>query len=439
MTVSFGLANVGSLDTYNLKATLLDSGEVTSPSSPQYYGRLIHNGPGIMTNFTFTAAAVLTSPIVATLQLQDERPGVTNALGSVTFTFDLPSASAWANTNTISIPDHGTAAPYPSTIPVSGVVGSVIKAMVTLNGLTHAFPHDVSVLLVSPAGRNVLLMSHTGGGHSVTNLTVTFDDAAGGMLPNSNPDFSGIYRPSVYPGPVVFPAPAPLPAYGSLLAAVAGYDPNGIWSLYVFDDTTGDSGYIMSGWSLSLTTAAPLAPLADLAVGLTSTPSSLYLGGAMTNTISVTNLGPTTANEVMVTNALSTGQRIVTNIGSIAALSSETISVVVVPSAPGLVTNIVSVGGNEVDLNPANNWAQASAIVTAPARAVMSGVMVNGQMQITLQAQPGFVYAIQESTNLNYWESLITNIVPVSGTIRYTDTDSPNYKQRYYRGLQLSR
>ena len=39
----------------------------------------------------------------------------------------------------------------------------------SLNGLTHGFPHDVNVLLVSPAGSNVLVMSHTGGGHSVKN------------------------------------------------------------------------------------------------------------------------------------------------------------------------------------------------------------------------------------------------------------------------------
>ena len=144
VTVSFSLANVGSLDTYNLKATLLATGEVTSPAPSQYYGALVHNGPAIVRSFSFTAATVLSTPIVATFQLQDERPGVINDLGTVTFTFDLPSASTWANGGTISIPDHGIAAPYPSSITVAGVVGSVIKATVTLNGFTHAFPHDVS-------------------------------------------------------------------------------------------------------------------------------------------------------------------------------------------------------------------------------------------------------------------------------------------------------
>ena len=438
VTLSFALANVGSLDTYNLKATLLASGEVTSPSSPRYYGALVHNGPSIVQSFSFTAAAVLNSPIVASLQLQDERPGVTNSLGTVTFTFGLPSSSAWSNGNTILIPDHGAATPYPSSITVSGVIGSAIKATVTLNGFTHQFPHDVSALLVGPSGANVLLMSHTGGGHSVSNLTLTFDDAAAGTLPNSNPDLSGIYRPSTYPGAVTFPFPAPIGPFGSTLAGVAGWSPNGTWSLFVLDDTVGDSGYITSGWSLNLTTAAPLVPLADLAIGLSSTPSSLYLGSAMTNSIWVTNRGPATATGVMVTNTLSSGQQVIANVGSVAAGATAAISIVVAPSAAGTLTTTVSVGGNEVDLNPSNNSAQTTTAVTVPALAIMSGVMMNGQMHLTLTAQAGFVYAIQESTNLTAWLSLTTNTVSSAGTIRYTDTSSPSFRQRFYRGLRLS-
>ena len=438
VTLSFALANVGSLDTFNLKATLLASREVTSPGLPQYYGALFHEGPSTTRSFTFTAAAVLSSPIVATLQLQDERPGVTNSLGFVTFTFGLPASSAWANANTIAIPDHGTGRPYPSSIAVSGVLGSVIKATVTLNGLTHAFPHDVSALLVNPAGKSVLLMSHTGGGYAATNLTLTFDDAAAGPLPGNAPDVSGTYVPTRYPGPIVFPPPAPVGAYGATLSTVVGWDPNGTWSLYVFDDTAGDSGYIANGWSLNLQTAAPLAALADLAVEMTSTPSSLFLGSAMTNTIWVTNLGPAPATGVLVTNTLSSGQQVITNIGSVASGAAATITVLIAPTAGGTITTTVGVGGDEVDLNPSNNSAQTTTAVTVPAQGILSGVMVNGQMHLTLAGQAGFVYAIQQSTNLASWASLVTNTVPAAGTIKYTDTSSPNFNQRFYRGLRLA-
>jgi uncharacterized repeat protein (TIGR01451 family) len=189
---------------------------------------------------------------------------------------------------------------------------------------------------------------------------------------------------------------------------------------------------------LNLTTAAPLTPLADLAVGLSSTPSSLYLGGAMTNSVWVTNRGPATATGVLVTNTLSSGQQVIANIGTVVAGAASAINIVVAPAAAGTITTTVSVGGNEVDLNPSNNSAQTTTLVTVAAPAIMSGVMMNGHMHLTLTAQAGFVYAIQESTNLAAWLSLTTNTVSSAGTIRYTDTSSPNFRQRFYRGLRLS-
>jgi hypothetical protein len=140
----------------------------------------------------------------------------------------------------------------------------------------------------------------------------------------------------------------------------------------------------------------------------------------------------------MVTNALSSGQQVVTNIGSVAAGAVAKGSIVVAPAAAGTITTTVSVGGNEVDLNPSNNSAQATTAVTVPARGVMSGVMVSGQMHLTVLSEPGYVYAIQVSTNLTSWASLTTNTVSASGTIRYTDANSPNFNQRFYRSLRLS-
>ncbi len=208
---SLALANIGSLDTVNLKATLLASGGVTSPSGPQYYGALIHGGPSAARSFTFTSAAVPGGVTVATLLLQDQSLG--NNTPTVAFTFPAPATANVSNTNAIVIPDHGAGTPYPSAISVSGMTGQVIKATVTLNGFTHSFPHDVDVLLVSPSGTNVLVMSHTGGGYAVTNLMLTFDDAASGFLPNYNPLTSGTYKPSSYEGPVALPGTGPYSLY----------------------------------------------------------------------------------------------------------------------------------------------------------------------------------------------------------------------------------
>ena len=435
--LSLSLANVGTLDTVNLKATLLGSGGVTGASGPQDYGALIHGGPSTARSYTFTAASVVGSAVVATLQLQDERSGVTNSLGTVAFTFNQPFTSGWSNAAPLTIPDHGVATPYPSTITVSGLTGVVTKATVTINGLTHAFPHDVNVLLVSPTGGNALVMSHVGGGHSVSNLTLTFDDAVTNTLPNSDLLTAGTYHPSSYPGAVGFPSPAAAGPNPSALAGVAGYGPNGAWSLYVFDDAAGDGGYIAGGWNLNITTAATLRPIADLAVSMSSAPVSFFIGGALTTTVWVTNLGPASATGIMVTNTLSSGQQVITNLGNLTTGATAKVIFLIAPAEAGNVLDTVSVGGNEADLDSANNSAQSTTAVLTPAPAILSGSFVNGQFRLTATAQPGLTYAVLVSTDLTSWVTVINITASPGGTIKFTDTASPNTQRRFYRIQRL--
>jgi subtilisin-like proprotein convertase family protein len=154
----------------------------------------------------------------------------------------------------ITIPDSGTAVPYPSDIVVSGVTGTVAKVTVTINGLTHTFPDDLDFLLVGPQGQNAIIWSDAGGGGDVTNITVTLDDGAETALPDAGPLVSGTFQPANYtPNPDMWPAPAPAPSGGSALSIFNGTDPNGTWSLYLVDDATGDLGQISGGWSLTIT------------------------------------------------------------------------------------------------------------------------------------------------------------------------------------------
>ncbi len=437
VTVSFSLANVGSLDTVNLKASLQASGGVVSPSGPQSYGVMIHQGPSSGRSFTFTSGASVGAPVIATMQLQDERPGVTNALTPVVFTFNPPVQSHWAATNGIIIPDHGAGIPYPSAITVSGLDGVVIKTTVTLKGLTHAFPRDINALLVSPTGESVLLMSHTGGGYSVTNLTLTFADGATNVLANNALLASGTNKPTSYPGTTVFPLPAPPAPYGTAMGGVSGGIPNGTWSLFIFDDAVGDGGMIAGGWSLDLTTATTLRPLADLAVGMTTTPTSLFVGGMVTNTIWVTNLGPSSATGVVVSNRLASGEQVVTTIGSLAVNASVQITAVLSPGYGGNILNTATAVGNEADLNTENNTAQNTLVVSAPAGALLSGSMLAGQFQLSVVAEPNFTYVVLGSTNLTSWTPLSTNVASPGGVIKYIDTNSPSIKERYYRTMRV--
>lgn len=151
----------------------------------------------------------------------------------------------------------GPADPYPSSINVAGLTGSIAKVTVTLSNMSHAFPSDLDILLVGPQG-NIILMSDAGGGTDIANVTLTFDDAAPTFVPT--PIVSGTFRPTDVDGGDgdAFPAPAPPPPYGfSFASSFNGTNPNGIWSLFVFDDAPQDSGSIDGGWSLTITTACP--------------------------------------------------------------------------------------------------------------------------------------------------------------------------------------
>jgi uncharacterized repeat protein (TIGR01451 family) len=447
VTLSLALANTGSLDTSDLTGTLLPTGGVTAPSGPQDYGVLVYGGPSAARSFTFKAASDLGSGVVATLQLKD---GASD-LGIVAFSFGSGVATNGFNSAAITIPDHGEGNPYPSTINVSGVIGRVSNVTLGLNGLTHSFPHDVNVLLVSPSGSNVLVMSHCGGGYAIANVNLVFDDAATVSLPNYGLITNGTYKPSSYEGPVALPGTAAASSYQSALSGMVWSNPNGAWSLYVFDDKIGDSGYILNGWSLNLTTRVTVGPVIDLAVGMT-VPASLNLGSPLTNNITIANVGPDTATGVVLTNTLppgaqflsaslsqgnligSSGGLVTCNLGTLAAGGSANVTIVTLPSLGGSFLNAVNVAADEEDLVPANNSAQATTIVTASAPPSLSGVFSGGYFQLTVNGQPNALYVIQASTNLTSWVSLSTTS-SATGTFTFTDTTTPAPQQRFYRTL----
>jgi len=151
--------------------------------------------------------------------------------------------------------DDGRAWPYPSTITVRNLPGAIAKATVTLHGLSHSYPEDLDILLVAPDGRHALLMSDAGGSNAVSGLTLTFDDAATSPIPQAGPLRSGTFRPANYAvWPDAFPPSAPVGPYSASLSRFGESNPNGNWSLYVFDGFSfEDGGAIADGWSLSLT------------------------------------------------------------------------------------------------------------------------------------------------------------------------------------------
>ena len=132
------------------------------------------------------------------------------------------------------------------------------QVVARLKGLSHTYPDDLDVLLVGPGGQKLLLMSDAGGGGNLTGLTFVFDSAAAGTLANSSQLAAGTFRPSNYGTGDTFAAPAPAGPYASTLTTFNGGNPNGLWTLYVVDDGSGDSGTLSGGWELTITSGTLL-------------------------------------------------------------------------------------------------------------------------------------------------------------------------------------
>src|SRR5262249_55097313 len=94
----------------------------------------------------------------------------------------LAGAATFSNPGAITIPSVGTATPYPSTIDVSGLSGTITDVNVTVNDFWHQTPSDVDVLLVGPTGEAAELFGNAGD-KAVQFRTFTFDDSAASTLP----------------------------------------------------------------------------------------------------------------------------------------------------------------------------------------------------------------------------------------------------------------
>jgi subtilisin-like proprotein convertase family protein len=167
-------------------------------------------------------------------------------------------AQTFSNTTPIGIPTLGRANLYPSVITLSGAPINISTISVTLHNLTHSYPADLNVLLVSPAEQTTYLMANAGGSFAASDDTLTFTPDATETLPFGNtPWNSGVYACSVYFGPTNLPAPAPAGPYGTSFTPFIGTNPNGAWQLYVWDDFSGDGGSIAGGWSLKINDLPP--------------------------------------------------------------------------------------------------------------------------------------------------------------------------------------
>jgi subtilisin-like proprotein convertase family protein len=183
----------------------------------------------------------------------------TSTTYSVTVTGIGPDATpTFSNPANIATGDGSPGAPYPSNISVSGLPTSGVSIKsVNINGLSHTWSDDIDIVLQSPTGTNVVLMSDVGGADPLGNVNYAFSDAGGPMNPTVG-NGSGTYHPTNNGASDTWPAPGP----GTLSQASPAMSDftgnfNGVWKLFVADDTFFDTGNIAGGWSITLSYATP--------------------------------------------------------------------------------------------------------------------------------------------------------------------------------------
>lgn len=237
-------------------------------------------GPCATQTVTVSSCTCLT-PDVATICAGSIQKLSVTPTGASTQTFNGGAITIPAGAPTTT---GGVASPYPSSIAVAGLpTGGVYVNAIRLNGMSHTFPSDLDLVLVSPTGQRVVFMSDAGGGTDIVGVNLVFSDAAAAILPAVIT--SGTYKPTNTGGPDNFPAPGPgsVTNIGPTLSSFTG-NPNGNWNLYIFDQFLGDVGSITS-WSIEfrIVPTAVWTPVATLFSNAAATIP--YVAGTETDVV----------------------------------------------------------------------------------------------------------------------------------------------------------
>jgi subtilisin-like proprotein convertase family protein len=250
--------NDAELPVISLQLSAVSSDTNTLPNENLVFQYFQYNANGFLPGWYLTvtpAFGVTNGSSTVTVTCSDGTDS-TNASFLFTVTPPPPGSARFANLSPILIPD-GIASPYPSTINVSGMAGSVTNITLVLSKFSHQNVSDVNALLVAPGGQGAIALSHVSGSYNASNVTVAVTGWPIYFLPlaQNYPLWSEMpLLPTAY-GSVVFPAPAPANSFGSSFSAFNRLNPNGTWSLYVYDDAPANTGQIAGGWSLTIATS----------------------------------------------------------------------------------------------------------------------------------------------------------------------------------------
>ncbi|MEO6490183.1 MAG: proprotein convertase P-domain-containing protein, partial [Ferruginibacter sp.] len=424
--VSLCLKNTGGLTTINLVGTLLATGGVSAPGSPQNYGVVTAGGADVCKNFTFTANNLCGGNITVSLQLQD---GATD-LGIITYSFSTGTPGAVVTTSytgpAVPIPDN-TPAGVNIILPVSGFVGLLNDIDFRLDALagcdattgntnasvTHTYNGDLVFKLTSPAGTTVALISSRGDA-GMNFCTVVLDDDGGFPAASSIPTSGGVagnFKPE------------------SPLSAFDGENPNGNWTLNVSDIGAIDVG-TLNRFSL-LMTGTVCCQAASCNVSGTGTTTPVSCLGSANGTATITLSGAGAGAPGTYTLDSGTLQPYSGNPFTITGLSGGNHTIVATVTAGGCVSNAILVNVGEpavfaatytkTNLSACNNTQDGSITVTATGGSGTYNYVWTGSTgsNNTPYPNPGNVSSIS-GLNYGYYNVTITDAAGC-GTVTYSN------------------
>lgn len=190
----------------------------------------------------------------------------------------LDEPHPFANTTPVTI-EASTVGTYTSTVSVSGLDRHIWDVDVR-TAVTHSFSTDIDMTVTSPAGTIVTLTTDNGSDKDNVFNGTLWDDSAdpGGPAPYTTQD--RIVTDRSYTNLLTAATVTPEEPLG----AFRGEDPNGVWTLTVVDDASGDGGSLNS-WGLLITTmpASPTTLVTGTAsVGISSSPGQTLTDNATT-------------------------------------------------------------------------------------------------------------------------------------------------------------